>query len=117
MAWKTEGMVGCTMKVTDMQGHGTEDRGNGRMHDEGDTDIQGHGTEDGDNGWMHAEGDTDMHVGSVSGGGNNLHGKNVSENLDELIAAGMDDMEVMLQGGDIDEDAIPVPDENDIEES
>ena len=45
-----------------------------------------------------------------------MYDENVSENLDELIAAGMDDMEIMLQGGDIDKNTIPVLDENDMEE-
>ena len=50
---------------SDMQGHGTEEGGNGTMDDD-DSDIQGHGTEEGGNGMMD-DGDTDMHVGSVSG--------------------------------------------------
>ena len=52
-----------------------------------------------------------------SGGGDNLYDENVSENVDELIAAGLDDMECMLQAKDNDEeDLVPVLDDHDFEE-
>ena len=118
---------------TDMQGHGTEDGGNGTM-DDGNTDMHGHGTEDGRNGTtdkgdthmqghgtdrgngMMDKGDTHMDVGSVSGGGDNLHDENLSENIDEIIAAGLEDMEHMLEGEDNEKDLVPVLDDQDFEE-
>ena len=57
-----------------------------------------------------------MDVGSVSGGGDNLHDENLCENVDEIIAAGLEDMEHMLEGEDTDEDLVPVLDDQDFEE-